>query len=93
MPAHDLIGRHFTAAAPGQKLAGDITYIPADEGWLYLATWLDLATREIVDYSMADHHRASLVVDALGMAAGRRLQPGCIAHSDRGSEHLGRTPA
>lgn len=43
VPAHDLIGRDFTAAAPGQKLVGDITYIPTDEGWLYLATWLDLA--------------------------------------------------
>ncbi|WP_326793310.1 IS3 family transposase [Streptomyces sp. NBC_00841] len=66
----------------------DITYIPTDEGWLYLATWLDLATCEIVGYSMADHHRAGLVVDALTMAARRgRLQPGCIAHSDRGSEY------
>ncbi|MFI1645945.1 DDE-type integrase/transposase/recombinase [Streptomyces avidinii] len=81
-------GRNFTADAPGRKLVGDITYIPADEGWLYLATWLDLATREIVGYSMADHHRASLVVDARAMAAGRgRLQPGCIVHSDRGSEY------
>lgn len=53
------------------KLVGDITFIATGEGWLYLATWLDLATREIVGYSMADHHRASLVVDALTMAAGR----------------------
>ncbi|QCD53565.1 transposase [Streptomyces hawaiiensis] len=81
MPAHDLMGRDFTAAAPGQKLVGDITYIPTDEGWLYLAT------REIVGYSMADHHRASLVVDALTMAAGLSdLQPGCVVHSDRGAE-------
>ncbi|MFE4960756.1 IS3 family transposase [Streptomyces sp. NPDC056653] len=88
VPAADLIGRDFTADAPGRKLVGDITYIPTDEGWLYLATWLDLATREIVGYSMADHHRASLVVDALTMAAGRgRVQPSCIAHSDRGSEY------
>ncbi|MEW2708291.1 IS3 family transposase [Streptomyces koyangensis] len=88
VPAHDLIGRDFTAAAPGQKLVGDITYIPTDEGWLYLATWLDLATREVVGYSMADHHRASLVVDALTMAAGRSdLQPGCVVHSDRGAEY------
>ncbi|WP_055495051.1 IS3 family transposase [Streptomyces sp. TP-A0356] len=88
VPAPDLLGRDFTASAPGMKVVGDITYIPTDEGWLYLATWLDLATREIVGYSMADHHRASLVVDALRMAAGRsRLQPGCIAHSDRGSEY------
>ncbi|MCP3771583.1 MULTISPECIES: IS3 family transposase [unclassified Streptomyces] len=88
VPAHDLIGRDFTAHTPGRKLVGDITYIPTDEGWLYLATWLDLATREIVGYSMADHHRASLVVDALAMAAGRSdLQPGCIVHSDRGAEY------
>ncbi|MEU9149813.1 DDE-type integrase/transposase/recombinase [Streptomyces sp. NPDC048417] len=66
----------------------DITYIPTDEGWLYLATWLDLATREIVGYSMAYHHRASLVVDALTMAAGRSgHQPACIVHSDRGAEY------
>ncbi|QWA20299.1 IS3 family transposase [Streptomyces sp. JCM17656] len=71
VPAADLVGRDFTAAAPGRKPVGDITYIPTDEGWLYLAARLDLATREIVGYSMADHHRASLVVDALTMAAGR----------------------
>ncbi|MGY5036200.1 IS3 family transposase [Streptomyces sp. 900116325] len=88
VPAADLIGRDFTADAPGRKLVGDITYIPTEQGWLYLATWLDLTTREIVGYSMADHHRASLVVDALTTAAGRgRLQPGCIAHSDSGSEY------
>ncbi|MET8647364.1 IS3 family transposase [Streptomyces sp. NPDC004675] len=88
MPAPDLVGRDFTAPAPGVKLVGDITFIPTEQGWLYLATWLDLATREIVGYAMANHHRASLVVDALTMAAGRGdLQPGCIAHSDRGSEY------
>ncbi|MBK3584180.1 hypothetical protein JHN49_10740 [Streptomyces sp. MBT57] len=48
---------------------------------------MDLATREVVGYAMADHHRASLVVDALTLAVGRGgLEPGCIAHSDRGSE-------
>ncbi|WP_443076634.1 DDE-type integrase/transposase/recombinase [Streptomyces sp. TRM 70361] len=68
--------------APGQKLVGDIVFIPTDEGWL------DLATREIVGYSVADHHRAPLVTDALTTAAGHgRLQPGCIARPDRGSEH------
>ncbi|MEV8562968.1 IS3 family transposase [Streptomyces sp. NPDC051917] len=88
VPATDLLGRNFTAPAPGMKLVGDITFIATAEGWLYLATWLDLATRKIIGYSMADHHRALLVVDALAMAAGRgRLQPGCIAHSDRGSEY------
>lgn len=88
VPAPDLIGRDFTAPAPGMRLVGDITFIPTEQGWLYLATWLDLATREVVGYAMADHHRASLVVDAVAMAAGRGgLQPGCIAHSDRGSEY------
>lgn len=87
-PAPDLIGRDFQAEVPGTKLVGDITALPTSEGWLYLACWLDLATREVVGYSMADHHRADLVVDALKMAAGRgRLRPGCIAHSDRGSEY------
>ncbi|MEH0546582.1 IS3 family transposase [Streptomyces sp. B21-105] len=85
-PAPDLIGRDFHAEHPGTKLVGDITYLPTAEGWLYLACWLDLATR-VVGYAMADHHRAELVVDALDMAHGRtRLEPGCVIHSDRGSE-------
>ncbi|MEU1125008.1 IS3 family transposase [Streptomyces sp. NPDC005899] len=88
VPAPDLIGRDFTAPVPGVKLVGDITFIPTEQGWLYLATWLDLATQKVVGYAMADHHRASLVVVALTMAAGRGdLQIGCVAHSDRGSEY------
>ncbi|MFH9691015.1 IS3 family transposase [Streptomyces sp. NPDC017413] len=87
-PAPDLIGREFHAEKPGTKLVGDITALPTGEGWLYLACWLDLATREVVGYSMADHHRADLVIDALDMAHGRGgLQPGCVIHSDRGSEY------
>ncbi|RRR79258.1 hypothetical protein EHS43_24355 [Streptomyces sp. RP5T] len=86
-PAPDLIGRDFRAERPGIKLVGDITYLPTAEGWLYLACWLDLATREVVGYAMADHHRAELVVDALDMAYGRGgLEPGRVIHSDRGSE-------
>ncbi|MFJ1655098.1 IS3 family transposase [Streptomyces sp. NPDC088337] len=64
VPAAELIGRDFTADAPGRKLVGDITYIPTDEGWLYLATWLDLATREIVGYSMADRPVNSVIQPA-----------------------------
>ncbi|MFJ8388890.1 IS3 family transposase [Streptomyces sp. NPDC094438] len=87
-PAPDLISRDFHAETPGTKLVGDITALPTGEGRLYLACWLDLATREVVGHSMADHHRATLVVGALKMAAGRgRLRPGRIAHSDRGSEY------
>ncbi|MEU0763652.1 IS3 family transposase [Streptomyces microflavus] len=50
VPAPDLIGRDFTAAAPGLRLVGDITFIPTGQGWLYLATWMDLATRKILDW-------------------------------------------
>ncbi|GAA4024976.1 hypothetical protein GCM10022232_82990 [Streptomyces plumbiresistens] len=85
-PVPDLIERDFTAAAPGLRVVGDITYIPTIEGWLYLAAWLDLGTREVIGYSMADHHRADLVVEALAMAAGLgHLEDGCIIHTDRGS--------
>ncbi|WSC03450.1 IS3 family transposase (plasmid) [Streptomyces scopuliridis] len=87
-PAPDLIRRDFTAPAPGLRVVGDITYIPTIEGWLYLATWLDLATREVIGYSMADHHRADLVVDTLDMAAGLGLlENSCVIHTDRGSEY------
>ncbi|MDX3855345.1 IS3 family transposase [Streptomyces sp. AK02-01A] len=84
-PAPDLIGRDFHAGRPGTKLVGDITYLPTAEGRLYLACWLDPATREVVGCAMADHHRAELVVDALDMAHGRGgLEPDCVIHSDHG---------
>ncbi|MEU2835428.1 IS3 family transposase [Streptomyces lavendulae] len=87
-PSPGLIGRNFTATRPGTKIVGDITCIPTAGGRLYLATWLDLATREVIGYSMAGHHRAGLVVDALDMAdAPGRPEPGCVIHSDRGSEY------
>ncbi|MET7544123.1 IS3 family transposase [Streptomyces sp. NPDC005507] len=87
-PSADLVGRDFTAVEPGTKLVSDITYLPTLAGWWYLATVIDLATREVIGYAMADHHRAELVVDALEMAAGRgSLKETCIAHSDRGSEY------
>ncbi|GGT80004.1 transposase [Streptomyces atratus] len=90
-PSPDLVGRDFTAAEPGTKLVSDITYLPTLAGWWYLATVIDLATREVIGYAMADHHRAELVVDALRMAAARGgLKEGCITHSDRGSEYTSR---
>ena len=77
---------------------GDITYIPTGEGWLYLASVLDLGSRRLLGYSMADHMRTELVVDALTMAAGARggATAGIIFHGDRGSqlglrESVGRT--
>lgn len=87
-PAPDLVGRDFTAARPGTKLVGDITYLATVEGWWFLATVIDLATREVIGYAMAEHHRAELVTDDLRMAAGRgALQADCIMHTDRGSEY------
>src|ERR671912_338589 len=64
----DLIEREFTASAPGQRLVGDITYLRTDDGWLYLATVIDLATRMVVGWQLAEHVRTSLVTDALAMA-------------------------
>lgn len=84
----DLIGRDFTAdGVPGERLVGDITYLKTGEGWLYLATVIDLATRMVVGWQLATHMRTSLVVDALQMAidAGR-VRPDAIFHSDRGAQ-------
>ena len=87
-PAPDLIGREFTAAAPGQRLVGDITYLRTGEGWLYLATVIDLCTRMVVGWAIAGHMRTSLVSDALDMArAGGHLPAGAVFHADRGTQY------
>jgi putative transposase len=84
----DLIGRDFTAAAPGQRLAGDITYLKTGEGWLYLATVIDLATKMVTGWQLATHMRTSLVTDALAMAITHgHVQPGAIFHSDKGCQY------
>lgn len=84
----DLLGRHFTATEPGTKLVGDITYIPTWEGFVYLATVIDLCTKECIGYAIADHLRTELVTDALDMAAGNgRLGEDGIFHSDRGCQY------
>jgi putative transposase len=84
----DLIDRDFTAGGvTGTRLVGDITYLRTGEGWLDLATVIDLATRMVIGWQLADHMRTSLVVDALQMAidAGH-VRPDAIFHSDRGSQ-------
>lgn len=89
-PLPDLIGRRFKAGAPDVAWAGDITYVPTGEGWLYVASVLDLGSRRLLGYSMADHMRTELVADALTMAAGVRAgaTAGIIFHGDRGSQYL-----
>jgi transposase InsO family protein len=84
----DRIRRDFTADASkvNTRWCGDITYIATWEGWLYLATVIDIASRRVVGYAMADHLRTELISDALANAvAARDPQPGVIFHSDRGS--------
>ena len=86
--APDLVCRDFSAAAPGEKLVGDITYVRTWEGWLYLATVIDCFNKEIVGYAMADHMRTELIGEAIDMAArNHALASGCIFHSDRGSQY------
>lgn len=89
-PVPDLVGRRFAVGAPDWAWCSDITYIPTAEGWLYLATVIDIGSRRLLGYSMADHMRASLVTAALDMAIG--IRAGCcddvILHSDRGSQYM-----
>jgi len=85
----DLVARDFTAAAPGSKLVGDITYIPTWRGWAYLATVIDCHTKACIGWAVAEHMRTDLVVDALDMAARNYdLADECIFHSDRGTQYM-----
>ena len=84
----DLVGRDFTATAPNTKWSADITYVPTDQGWLYLAVVMDLFSRRIVGWAMAPGMRAELVCDALAMAvSARRPGPGLVQHSDKGAQY------
>jgi putative transposase len=89
-PAPDLLGRLFDPDRPDVAWCGDITYIPTDEGWLYLASVIDLASRHLLGYAMGAHHDAALVTGALDAAVatrGRTHMPDTIFHSDRGAEY------
>lgn len=87
--ADDLVERQFRPAAPNMLWIADVTYLRTWEGWLYLAAVQDAYSRRIVGWSMADHMRAELVVDALQMGvARRRPNPGLIHHSDQGSQYV-----
>jgi len=85
--APDLVERDFNPTEPNRLWAADITYIRTWEGWLYLASVMDLYSRRIVGWALADHLRAELVVDALEMAVARRCpDAGLVHHSDQGSQ-------
>ena len=87
--ADDLVERQFRPGAPNVLWIADVTYLRTWEGWLYLAAVQDAYSRRIVGWSMADHMRSELVVDALEMAVSRRRPaPGLIHHSDQGSQYV-----
>ena len=86
--AENLLNREFVASAANRKWVADITYVATDEGWLYVAAVLDVFSRRIVGWSMAEHMRVDLVSDALQMALQRRCPAeGLLHHSDRGVQY------
>ena len=86
-PAPDLVQRDFSADAPNQLYVGDITYIPTDEGYCFLASVLDVSSRLLAGWSLQAHMRTSLCTDALLAALGRRGSlAGATFHSDRGCQ-------
>lgn len=86
--AQNLLNRDFSAASPNEKWVSDITYVPTDEGWLYLAGIMDLCSREIVGWAMDSHMKTGLCIGALNQAILRRGNPnGVLLHSDRGSQY------
>jgi transposase InsO family protein len=84
----DLVRRRFNPPVPGAFPVGGIAYIKTGEGWACLATVIDLTTRMVIGWRVADHMRASLVVEALEMARGSgRVAGGAVFHSDRGTQY------
>lgn len=86
-PAPDLVDRNFNASAPDQLWVADITYVPTWSGFLFLAIVLDVYSRRVVGWAMANHLRTELVLDALDMAIYRRRPKGVIHHSDQGCQY------
>lgn len=87
-PAANILDRQFEAARPNEKWVADVTYVPTREGWLFLATILDLYSRKIVGWSMGDRLTSELAQRALHNAIEvRQPKPGLIVHSDRGKEY------
>jgi len=86
--APNLLKQDFSAAAPNRVWVGDITYVWTAEGWCYLATVIDLYSRRVVGWALADHMRKELVLLAMKRAlSARQPAPGLIFHSDRGSQY------
>jgi putative transposase len=86
-PAPDLVDRDFTAGRPDELWVADITYVPTQSGYLYLAVVLDAFSRRVVGWAMADHLRTELVLDALDMASKQRDPDETVHHSDQGCQY------
>ncbi|AVI58339.1 IS3 family transposase [Paracoccus yeei] len=86
--APNLLQQDFSASAPNQKWAGDITYIWTREGWVYLAVIIDLFSRRVIGWAISNRMKQDLAIRALNMAVAlRRPPPGCIHHTDRGAQY------
>lgn len=86
--AANVLARQFAVARPNQVWAADLTYVPTDEGWVYLAVVLDLASRRVVGWAMRARLTQAVALDALHMALGqRRPSGGLLHHSDRGGQY------
>ncbi len=86
--APNLLDKDFTADKPGLKLVGDITYIPTEEGWLYLATVMDLFSRKVIGWALSKRMTKQLVINAMKVAiTNEGIHNGTIFHSDRGSQY------
>ena len=84
----DLVQRDFTAEAPGEKLVGDVTYIPTWEGWVYLATVIDCFTKAVIGWAIGEDYKTPLIEKAIQMAADNlTLADEVIFHSNRGSNY------
>jgi putative transposase len=87
-PIPDLVNRDFSAEVPGAKMVGDITYIPTWQGWAFLATVIDCATRKVIGWAVDGNYRTPLITSAIQMAARNvQLPADAIFHSDRGSNY------
>ena len=86
-PAPDLVKRDFAAERPDELYVADITYVPTWAGFMFLAVVLDACTRRVAGWSMANHLRTELVLDALNMALHQRRPASVIHHSDQGSQY------
>jgi putative transposase len=87
-PIPDLVHRDFSAEVPGAKMVGDITYLRTWQGWAFLATVIDCATRKVIGWPVDDNYRTPLITSAIQMAAGNMSLPDdAVFHSDRGSNY------